>query len=247
MLSLETLILVFATFMVAGLVKGTVGLGLPLVAVTVLALPLGLREAIAVVLIPGVVTNFWQALAGPYFRSLSRRLWSFMLMCIIGTWIGANILSFASQTVLMTLLGTLIVLYSLFSLSRPQIKPPGRAEPVLAPLAGGLAGILYGMTSIFLIPGILFLQALGLKKDELVQALGMVFILLNLSLITAFVEKGFFSIEAAMLSTFALVPAAMGVYLGQRLRHRISEQRFRTIFFYVLLVMGLYFVISAQL
>lgn len=246
-MSTEVLVLIFVTFVAAGLVKGTVGLGLPLVAVTVLALPLGLREAIAVVLIPGIVTNFWQALAGPYFKTLARRLWSFMLLCVLGTWLGANILSFASQKVLMTTLGTLVFLYAVFSLSRPQISPPGRAEPILAPLAGALGGLFYGMTSIFLIPGVLFLQALGLKKDELVQALGMVFILLNFSLISAFVQKGFISLQLALISVFALVPAAIGVYLGQRVRHKVSEELFRKLFFSALLVMGIYFVVSAQL
>jgi hypothetical protein len=243
----EILLLVFASFLVGGLAKGTVGLGLPLVAVTVLALPLGLREAIAVVLIPGVLTNIWQAFAGPYFRALLKRLWSFMLMCIIGTWLGANILSFASQEVLMTVLGTLIGLYALFSLSRPQISPPGRAEAVLAPLAGGLAGVFYGMSSIFLVPGIIFLQALGLKKDEMVQALGMVFILLNVSLLSALLEKGLYSLDTAILSLFALIPASIGVYLGQRIRNRISEELFRKVFFIALLIMGIYFVTSAQL
>ena len=243
----DILLLIFATFVVAGLVKGTVGLGLPLVAVTVLALPLGLREAIAVVLIPGIVTNFWQALAGPYFKSLARRLWSYMLLCVLGTWLGANILAFASQKILMTTLGTLVVLYAVFSLSRPQINPPGRAEPILAPLAGAFGGLLYGMTSIFLIPGVLFLQALGLKKDELVQALGMVFIHLNFSVISDFVQKGFISTQLALVSVFALIPAAIGVYLGQRVRHKISEELFRKVFFSALLAMGIYFVISAQL
>ncbi|NKB54543.1 MAG: TSUP family transporter [Rhizobiaceae bacterium] len=166
MLTPEAFTLVFVTFIVAGTLKGTVGLGLPLVAIVFMAIPLGFKEAVAIVLLPGVVTNIWQALAGPYLRQLLRRLWSYLLACAIGTWLGVNILSVASQDTLLSVLGIVLAAYSLYGLGRPQIAAPSRAEPILGPLSGGIGGLFYGMTSVFLVPGVIYLQALGLKKGN---------------------------------------------------------------------------------
>ncbi|MEP1207729.1 MAG: sulfite exporter TauE/SafE family protein [Rhizobiaceae bacterium] len=247
MLVPETFALIVVTFLIAGTLKGTVGLGLPLVAIVFMAIPLGFKEAIAIVLLPGLVTNVWQALAGPYFRVLLKRLWPYLVACILGTWLGVNILSLASKDTLLSTLGIILAAYSLFSLMRPQIAAPGRAEPILGPLSGGLGGVFYGMTSVFLVPGVLYLQALGLKKDEMVQALGLVFILLNISMISAFLEKGFISQDVTFLSIFAILPTVIGIYFGQKLRRHISEELFRRIFFQLLFVIAIYFFVSAQM
>ena len=246
MLTPEAFVLVFFTFLVAGTLKGTVGLGLPLVAIVFLAIPLGFKEAIAIVLLPGFVTNIFQAFGGPYLRKLLLRLWSFMLACIIGTWLGVNILFIASQHLLLSVLGIVLAAYSLYSLNTPQFSLQERFEKVLGPICGGLAGTLYGMTSVFLVPGIMYLQALGFKKNEMVQALGIVFIVLNVAMASAFLEKGFFSQEVTTMSVFAVAPALIGIFLGQKFRHRISEDVFRKLFFQVLLVIAIYFFVSAQ-
>lgn len=242
MLNVETLGLVTVTFIVGGIIKGAVGLGLPIVALVFMAVPLGMKPAIAIMLVPGVFTNIWQAFAGPALTVLTRRLRSFLLLSVIGIFAGVSVLSKASPELLLSLLGVILALYSLISLLSPQIRPPGRFEPVLSPLAGGLGGILYGMTGTFMVPGVVYLQALGLKKDELVQALGIVFITINICLIGAFFEKGFIDRDISILSFYALVPTWIGLQFGQRLRGRISEALFRTIFFGALLLVGMYFI-----
>lgn len=247
MLSAEVLLLVFVTFIFAGFVKGAIGLGMPVVAIAFMAIPLGLKAAIAIVLIPGVTSNIWQSLAGPNLKSLSRRLWPYLLLSVLGTWVGVSILYIATQDVLLTVLGVLLASYSIFSIFSPQIALPDEKEKYLGPIAGGLGGLSYGMTGIFMVPGVIYLQALGLKKDQLVQALGIVFILLNFSLITAFIERGFISFEITALSVFAVAPAMLGVYTGQRVRRHISEQLFRTLFFLGLTLIGIYFVVSSQI
>lgn len=247
MLSAEVLLLVFVTFVIAGFIKGAIGFGLPVVAIVFLTIPLGLKIAIASMLIPGLVSNIWQALAGPELKYLTHRLWPYLLASVLGTLLGVSILSIATQDVLLTFLGLILTAYSIFSLFSPQIAPPGKKEKHLGPVAGGLGGLSYGITGVFLVPGVLYLQALGLKKDQLVQALGIVFVLLKLTLIAAFVERGFLSFEIALLSAFAVLPALLGVYAGQRVRRHISEQLFRTLFFVGLTFVGLYFVVVAQL
>ena len=67
MWTFEVVAIVCATFLFAGWVKGVVGLGLPTIALALLAATVGLKEAIALMLIPSMVTNLWQGLAGGAF------------------------------------------------------------------------------------------------------------------------------------------------------------------------------------
>ncbi len=238
----EILALIALTFFVAGVVKGTVGLGLPVVVLVFLAVPLGVTTAISLMLVPAMATNLVQALAGPSFGVLLRRLWSFLLAAAVGIWLGVRLLRYVDADTALAALGVLLTVYSVLSLRSAQIRPPGPYEPVLSPLAGGLGGVAFGVTGIFIVPGILYLQALGLKKDALVQALGMTFMTLSVTLFGAFLENGVLTSQSALVSCAAFVPTAIGLWLGRKLRHRVSESLFRTLFFWALLATGLRFI-----
>jgi len=67
------LILVTATFLLAGFVKGALGLGLPTVSMGLLAVSMPPAQAIAIVIVPAIVTNIWQTFGGPYLRDIFRR------------------------------------------------------------------------------------------------------------------------------------------------------------------------------
>jgi uncharacterized membrane protein len=93
----EVIAIVCATFLFAGWVKGVVGLGLPTISLALLAATVGLREAIALMLVPSMVTNLWQGLAGGAFVALLRRLWLLLLAACLGTWFGVGVLAPSSR------------------------------------------------------------------------------------------------------------------------------------------------------
>ncbi|RVA24109.1 sulfite exporter TauE/SafE family protein, partial [Mesorhizobium sp. M7A.F.Ca.US.001.01.1.1] len=74
MLSAGILAWIGAVFLAAGFVKGVVGMGLPTVAMGLLAVTMPPAQAAALLLIPSLVTNLWQLLTGPSFRRLCKRL-----------------------------------------------------------------------------------------------------------------------------------------------------------------------------
>ena len=86
----ETLLLIAAIFVLAGFVKGVVGLGLPTVSLGLLTATLGLKEAMALMLIPSFATNVWQGAVGGYFTAAMRRLWTLLVAVCVGTWAGAG-------------------------------------------------------------------------------------------------------------------------------------------------------------
>ncbi len=235
----EIVAMVVATFLLAGFVKGVVGMGLPVVVLAFLGSTLGVREALTIMLIPSLSTNTWQALAGPAFGMLVRRLWGFLAAAGVGIWFGVGVLAGARSETMVTLLGVTLCIYCAVTVLRAQMPPPGAREPWMSPLMGGLGGVMFGMTGIFIVPGILYLQTLGFRRDVFVQALGIIFVTITLALGTSLTGRGLMTQDLVLMSLTALVPTATGLALGQRYRHHISEERFKRIFFVALFVIGL--------
>jgi len=230
--------LVMLTFLAGGLVKGTIGLGLPVVVLTLLTPFIGLRDALALFLVPGVASNVWQATHGNALRPLARRLRWFLAAAVAGILAGVQVLAGGDTALLERLLGAMLIVYSVAALTALRLPPPGRHEPWLSPLAGGMGGVMFGMTGIFIVPGILYLQTLGFRRDALVQALGITFVTISGTLAVAMGGAGLVSGAQAALSAVALAPTFLGLWVGRRLRHRISEEGFRRLFFLGLIGAG---------
>lgn len=245
MWSPDILIIVTATFLLAGFVKGVVGLGLPTVALGLLTATLGLKEAMALMLIPSFATNLWQGVVGGAFTELLRRLWTLLAVACVAIWIGAGLLARADAALLSGILGFTICLYATVSLATPQIPAPGRRERWLSPLVGAINGGLTGITGSFVVPGVAYLQALGLPRDQFVQAMGILFTVSTVALGVALSGHRLLPLELGALSGASLLPAAIGMVIGQRIRQRLSEQRFRQVFFSALIVLGVYIVVRA--
>ncbi len=172
-----------ATFLLAGMVKGMVGLGLPIVAMGLLGLVMPPVEAAALLLVPSLVTNVWQLLAGPRFGALLRRLRGMMLGVCVGTWAGSGLLAGGVAPHAATAaLGAALALYALVGLAKPRLRVPPRAEGWAGPAAGAATGLVTGATGVFVVPAVPYLGALGLARDDLVQALGLSFTVSTLAL-----------------------------------------------------------------
>ncbi len=235
-----TILAVFGTFLIAGAVKGVIGLGLPTVSLALLTVAIDLPSAMALLLVPSFVTNLWQATLGGAGKAMLRRLWPFLLMATVTVWLGAIALTRVDLTWLSALLGALLITYAAVSLARVRLTITLRQEVWMGPLLGTVNGVLTGLTGSFVVPGVLYLQAIGLSRDQLIQAMGMLFTASTLALAAALQGNSLLSIELGTMSAMALLPAVIGMVLGQRIRRRLSEQRFRRVFFVSLLVLGGY-------
>ena len=240
-----TTVLITATFLAAGLIKGVIGLGLPTVSLAVLTVALDLPTAMALLLVPSFVTNLWQALAGADTRLVLSRCWPFLLAATLTVWIGARALGEVEIYLLSALLGVLLATYALLSLGGLRISVTPRNRTWAGPLLGTLNGVLTGMTGSFVVPGVLYLQAIGLPRDALIQAMGWLFTLSTLALAVALQQHGLLNRELGIDSTLGLLPALAGMWLGQRLRGRIPETEFRRLFFAALLLLGTYITFTA--
>jgi uncharacterized protein len=243
----ETMLLVGGAFLLAGLVKGTLGLGLPVVVIAVLAPTIGLQSAIGLILIPSIAMNILQSVIGGNLIALVRRLWPMMLMAMVGVWFGAQILATTDPRLMLTVLAVVLIIYAAGSLMRAQIRPPGPFETMLTPIMGLVGGLMFGMVGNYMVPGVLYLQALNLGRDRLVQALGMSFIALSVMMLISMARFELVDRATLIVSAAAMVPGFGGMIIGQWLRRYLNEGQFRTLFFSGLLIVGVYMIVKAQL
>lgn len=241
----QTTLLTFiaATFVLAGFVKGVIGLGLPTIAVGVLGVVMAPAQAAALLVIPNLVTNSWQ-LAGPKLKAIIVRLWPMLAGTCVGTWAGAGLLLLekAKDGSATLWLGIALVLYALVGLKAAKLRVPASAEIWLGPLVGVITGVATAATGVFVLPAVPYLQALGFDKDELVQALGLSFIVSTIALSFGLVGAGALDLKVAGASLLALLPALAGMWFGQAIRQRISAATFKLCFFAGLLALGGYLV-----
>jgi uncharacterized protein len=167
-------------FLIAGFVKGVIGLGLPTVAIGLLGLVMPPAEAAALLVVPSLVTNVWQLAAGPSLVTLLRRLWPMLLGISIGTWgataAGAGLLAGGKANHAAGALGVALLVYACFRLSRARLRVPHRVETRFSLVVGAVTGAVTAATGVFVIPAVPWLQALELRRDDLVQALGLSFL-----------------------------------------------------------------------
>ena len=169
-------VLVAFAFCIAGFVKGMVGLGLPTVSLGLLSLFVDLPTAMALLVMPSLVTNIWQAIYGGQVHfTLFRRLWLFLLLAVTMVHVGAQLFTMVETAFLQRGLGALLLLYALFALIGKHPECHLVQERVSSPICGAINGMLTGLTGTLFVPGVMFLQAIGLSRDALVQAMGMLF------------------------------------------------------------------------
>ena len=239
------LTIIMITFLLAGSIKGVVGFGLPAISLGVLAIVIDLTSAMALMLLPSLVTNAWQAFSGGNGKLIVRRIWPFLLLAAVPIMPAAGALVTFNPLLLSMLLGVLLVAYASFSLSGYRFSISAEREKWAGPILGAINGVLTGMTGSFVVPGLFFLQAIGLPRDMLVQAMGMLFCLSTLVLAFSLRNYNLLTTELAMLSALAVVPAVVGMMIGQRIRRSMEEQRFRHIVYLAIFVLGGLIVIKA--
>lgn len=239
------LLLVCLIFIAAGFVKGVVGMGLPTVAMGLLSLTMAPAEAAAMLILPSMLTNFWQLFTGPSFTALARRLAPLVLMLCVGTFIGIGIMTGSSSSLASAALGAILAAYAVFGLLAKPFAVPARMEPWLSPLVGFVTGAITGATGVFVIPAVPYVSALGLDKEDLIQALGLSFTVSTIALAAALAFHGHYPLVALGNSLLAVLPALAGMFIGQKLRDRLAPQVFRRWFFVGLLVLGLYMLARA--
>jgi uncharacterized protein len=241
------LILIAFAFLLAGFVKGTLGLGLPTVSMGLLAVTMPPAQAISIVIVPAIVTNIWQTFVGPYLRDIIKRLWPLMIGTVVGIWLNRGLLTGPYAPYGTVVLGVLLMIYAVVGLSRFSFKVARRDEKWIGGIVGVVTGVISAATGVQVIPSMPFMQAIGMEKDELVQALGVFFTTATLALAFNLTAAGLLTAATALPGAVAMVASFIGMFIGQAVRSRLQPEAFRRWFLIAMILLGIYLAGSALL
>jgi uncharacterized membrane protein YfcA len=231
---------IVAVFMLAGFVKGVVGLGLPTVSMGLLAVTMPPSQALAIVIVPAVVTNIWQTFVGSYLRDIVRRLWPLLVGTAFGIWLNRGSLTGPYAEYLPIGLGILLVVYAIMGLSKLAFSVAPSREKWIGGIVGVVTGLISAATGVQVIPSMPFLQAIGMEKDEMIQALGVFFTVATLALSVNLTASGLLKASTALPGALALGCSFAGMFIGQAVRTRLPADAFRRWFLIAMIALGFY-------
>lgn len=226
-------------FLLAGTIKGTVGIGLPTAAIGILAQFVEPQTAIPLVVFPIMVTNAWQVYRSGHPLVTLKTYWPFAVALMVFMWLTTFLAASISTTTMVTLLGISIVIFSVTSLAVTPPPIPERYDRLAQVVAGSLSGVLGGLTAIWVPPMVIYFLARRIDKDAFVRASGLLLFLGSLPLALGFWQSGLMTGPDALVSMAMIVPSLIGFSIGEVLRRRLSDKRFRTAVLLVFLLMGL--------
>ncbi|VYT29878.1 Sulfite exporter TauE/SafE [Citrobacter amalonaticus] len=174
----DQVVMIALTFVLAGMVKGVTGMGLPTVAMGILGSLISPVAAAAMLLLPSLISNLFQFGGGGNTRMLLKRLWPMLLTVVIATLLASVWITGGETSRTQFALGLALMVYALWTLAGKRIAIAPRREKPLSLVVGFATGLLTGGTGVFVMPAVPWIQSLGFEKDELVQALGISFIYL---------------------------------------------------------------------
>jgi uncharacterized protein len=258
---------VAVVFLAGGVVKGGIGLGLPTVSIGLMAIWMPITEAAAILILPVILTNIWQAFFGTALKLILLRLWTLLIALMIGSAAATILIASANQSLADGLLGTMLILYAGLALSGARFSVPVRAEPVLSPVIGLATGLISGATAIFVIPAVPYLQSLNfvsgrpgreddpsdptratdqtMIKDALIQSLGITVLVASAGLAFGLGAKGNLPLEVVVPGLIGTATAILGMIAGRKIRNRLSLEVFRRWVLSALIVLGLVMVSRA--
>lgn len=237
-LSVPVLLVIVGAFLFAGTVKGTLGVGLPLASIPILAQVIEPATAVSLTVVPVLVTNIWQALQGGHYREVLRRFRLFLGCLVLGVIAGAQILATADPRATKIVLGAFVASVSLVQLVGSGFTVPDRARLWLDPPVGAASGVFGGMAGM-MIPAVLYAAALRLSKHLVISLFALIALCGTTPLYVTLFANGVLSWPELAASAAAMLPTAAGLVLGTKIRDRISQRMFLRCLFVGLIVVGL--------
>lgn len=235
-----TIAFALGVFFIAGIVKGLVGIGLPTITLALTSLVLPLSDTIALIALPTVVANLWQASVGGQFRKIVRRQWPLILPMVVTLFLTMWLIGRKTPQWAFLVLATILVIYSGLGLFRIRLHIHADLERPLAPIIGVISGVVAGLIGVPVVPLMPYMQGLDVKPVELVQGLGVIVSVASLALTASLLRYGLLDHRHALVSAAAVVPAIAGQWVGAQIRQRLSIEQFRLAVYWALLLTGLY-------
>lgn len=234
--------LVFAIFLIAGTVKGILGFGLPLITMSLLPFIVPVELAIVLSALVQPATNIGQLISTGGAKQALYSTWTIVLALIPSVALGAWFLSELEGNIHMLILGLTLIGFALHSLSGFVFKISKERQNIIGGITGFVAGIVGMLTSINGMFFIMYLVGIGAKRNEFRAAIALLFIVSGVLINSGFWFAGLLNQNNIFIGILVLIPCFAGMWIGNIIGNRISNEVFRKMILYALLIIGCVFI-----
>lgn len=236
--NIDLLIASATIMMFGGFVKGVIGLGLPLITVSLLSLFMPVQEVVGLLALPILFSNAWQAHKAGGMVEPIRRYWPLVVMAFVGLLFGVYLLVSVEPRYLYAMIGGLVVVSCTAMLTKWAPRIEARHEKPVGCAIGLFAGVSGGISTVWAPPISIYLLMLGVKKEAFIRATGALFFIGQMPTVVLYLLTGIVHWGNVGWSAALVVPAFAGMSMGKLLRDRIPQEKFRRVLLIALILLG---------
>lgn len=217
---------IFVALALGGTMKGATGMGMPVIAIPVMAVFFDVRLAVVLTVLPNAITNtlqLWQYRARRLEGNFTR---NFAIAGFVGAVMGSVLLAYLPTRALTAMVAVAVVLYIGLRLLKPDFKIPLPMAEKLCPWTGTISGILQGAAGISAPVSVSFLNAMRLERLVFIPTISVFFLAMTFAQLPVQIGLGLMTLPLALLSLFALVPLILFMPVGAWLSRSFSPQTF---------------------
>ncbi len=232
-----TLAVILCSVFFGGIVKGSVGIGMSMFSVPLIAFILPPTKAMMLLCFPVIVTNFIQM---DFKRGISNnRFFPMFITLFLGIIIGGKLilsLNFKTISIIIALTIIIFTAFNFLGLNLNWLKP--KYEKIISIFIGFFSGILGGVSTFYAPPIITFLVSLNLAKENFIRTTATMYFLASIPLYSSLIFHGLGNFYDLLVSLIITAPALLGQYFGTKIRVRLSNEIFRKTILVILIIIG---------
>ena len=231
------IIIIILAVLAGGLVKGTLGFGMPMVALPIIAFIIPPTTAMILLCAPIFLTNFLQI----KFRQgvSSYRFLPMFLSLIIGLIIGARLILEIDVNTITQIISFSIIFAALVKCFGIKIKNINKNhENTITSLIGFGSGILGGLSTFYGPPMLAYLVAVDLPKEKFVRTVSTMYFIGSFPLYGSLIYYGFATEEDLIFSLILIIPAFIAQQVGTKIRDKFNQKQFRICILITLIILG---------
>ncbi len=228
---------ILSVFLISGVIKGFLGIGLPAAVMALLTLLMEPTVAISLLTLPIIFTNIAQFMRSESPRQIASRYWLFALSIMSSIFVTSLFIMSYPTEILTISIGFAMIAFSLTQMFGAQITiGPSRKWHVIV---GFFSGILGGLSSIWSPPVAMYLFTQNVSKGEFIGATGFLFLAGSIPLATGLALAGVLTMDTMLHSLIGLVVVLCGFRIGEWMRGFVPTGVFRRIVLWAFLLMGM--------
>ena len=220
-----------------GLVKGTLGFGMPMVALPIIAFVLPATTAMILLCAPIILTNFLQIKFNQGVSSY--RFLPMFLSMILGLIIGARLILEININTITQIIALSIIFAALVNCFGIKINNINtKSEKTITIILGFGSGILGGLSTFYGPPMLAYLVAADLPKEKFVRTVSTMYFIGSFPLYGSLIYYGFATTQDLIVSLGLLIPAFISQQIGTKIRDKINQKQFRICILATLIILG---------